>query len=123
LPNRSKFLSLLALGLFFLSALPAAHGPGFRSRTQLEEHFAKHGAEFGQVSPEQYLSLAQALRDSTTGADVLLSERPGGGYAKYDRKSNSFGAYDRDGTIRSFFKPNDGERYFIRQARIRNRND
>jgi len=89
----------------------------------LAEHFEKHGAEFGRISPEQYLALAQALRDAPAGHDILFSERPGGGYAKYDRKSNSFGAYDRDGTIRSFFKPNDGERYFIRQARIRNRND
>lgn len=123
MPNRSRFLAFLALGLFFLVTLPAAQGPGFRSRTQLEEHFAKHGAEFGQISRDQYLALAQVLRDSPQGRDTLLSERPGGGFAKYDRKSNSFGAYDRDGTIRSFFKPNDGERYFIRQARIRNRNE
>jgi len=102
---------------------PAAQGQGFRSPQQLAEHFEKHGAEFGRVSPEQYLHLAQALRDAPEGGDILLSRRPGGGYAKYDRKRSYFGAYDRDGTIRSFFKPNDGERYFIRQARIRNRND
>lgn len=103
--------------------MPGASGPGFRSRSYQAEHFAKHGAEFGHISPEQYLGLAQQLRDAPAGRDILRSERPGGGFAKYDRGSNSFGAYDRDGTIRSFFKPNDGERYFVRQSQNRNRND
>ncbi len=118
--NRSSFLFLT---LFFLAAwaLPAS-GLGFRTRASLSEHFDKHGQEFGHITAEQYLHLAQELRDAPVGHDILRSERPGG-YAKYDRKTNSFGAYDLNGTIRTFFKPNDGERYFVRQARIRNRND
>ncbi|MDQ6700895.1 MAG: hypothetical protein M3Z36_12015 [Acidobacteriota bacterium] len=120
--NRSRVL-LFTLLFAFVWAVPAASGPGFRSRSYLEEHFQKHGAEFGQISVEQYLTLAQGLRDAPLGGDILRSDRSGGGYAKYDRISNSFGAYDQDGTIRSFFKPNDGERYFVRQARIRKGND
>ncbi len=123
MPNRSRGFLLSLLLVLTWVVLPAAQGQGFRSPQQLAEHFAKHGAEFGRVSPEHYLHMAQALRDAPESRDILISRRSGGGYAKYDRKQNSFGAYDRDGIIRSFFKPNDGERYFIRQARIRKRND
>jgi len=107
--------------LLLARAVPAvASGPGFRSPEHLREHYEKHGAEFGHVSAEQYLRLAQGLRDAPPGRDILISERPAG-FAKYDRNSNFFGAYDRNGTVRTFFKPNDGERYFRRQARIRDR--
>lgn len=30
-------------------------GPGVPSRAQLDEHFAKHGAEFGRTSEQDYL--------------------------------------------------------------------
>ena len=92
------------------------NAPGFRSRERLEEHYAKHGREFGNISIEEYLALAQRLRDAAPGGDVLELRRPAG-CARFDRASGAFGAYDDDGTIRTFFKPRDGESYFRRQAR------
>ncbi|MDQ6611509.1 MAG: hypothetical protein M3Y64_03670 [Gemmatimonadota bacterium] len=90
---------------------------GFENRTRLHEHFAKHGGEFGGVSEAQYLAMAQALRDEEAGGDVLEIVRPADGVvSRFDRRSGAFLAFDRDGTIRTFFKPNDGERYFRRQA-------
>ncbi|MDQ6679043.1 MAG: hypothetical protein M3Z09_17300 [Acidobacteriota bacterium] len=121
MPNKSRFFRVL---LPFLLAWTVLAGvAGFRSRGVLLEHFEKHGAEFGRITPEQYLHLAQALRDAPVGGTILQSSRPGGGFAKYDRGSNAFGAYDADGTVRTFFRPNDGERYFLRQQRNRNRYD
>ena len=32
------------------------------------------------------------------------------------RQTGAFVAFNRNGTIRTFFKPNDGERYYRRQA-------
>ncbi len=92
-------------------------GIGFRTRRNLEEHFSKHGAEFAGTSMEQYLQLAQALRDAPAGGDIEEIVRPGDGVvSRFDRKSGAFMAFDRDGTIRTFFHPNDGESYFRRQA-------
>jgi pyocin large subunit-like protein len=42
--------------------------------------------------------------------------KPHGIVTRFDRRSGAFGAYNHDRTIRTFFKPNDGERYFRRQA-------
>ena len=89
---------------------------GFRSRNQLDEHFAKHGTEFGNISEQEYLRAAQELRDRTIGGEVLEIVRDDGTVSRFDRSSGAFLAFDRDGTIRTFFKPNDGERYFRRQA-------
>ena len=113
-PLRRLLPALLALAF---AVLAVAGGPGFRSKLLLDEHFEKHGREFGAITEEQYLRLAQQLRDTHPGNDVLQSRRPDGGVSKFDRKRGYFGAYDADGTIRTFFVPADGVRYFERQAR------
>jgi pyocin large subunit-like protein len=89
---------------------------GFRSRHYLDEHFAKHGSEFRGMTKAQYLLAAQTLRDSPVGGDVEEIVRSDGTASRFDKASGSFIAFNRDGTIRTFFKPNDGERYFRRQA-------
>ncbi len=91
---------------------------GFRSTARLVEHYEKHGREFGAVSQAQYLQLAQQLRDAPVGGDIVEVVRQSDGViSRFDRASGAFLAADPDGTIRTFFKPNDGEAYFRRQAR------
>lgn len=109
------------IALLFIALLVAASGPGFRTRAQLDEHYAKHGSEFGRVSEQEYLRLAQDLRDAPAppGGSILEARRPDGEFSRFDRRHGYFGAYNPDGTIRTFFVPNDGERYFMRQARRR----
>lgn len=90
---------------------------GFASRQRLQEHFEKHGAEFGKITINNYLALAQTLRDKPSGPDVLEVTRADGVISRFDRRSGAFVAFNSDRTIRTFFKPNDGEAYFTRQAR------
>ena len=112
--------TLRVLALWMLSALLAvASGPGFRSRAQLDEHFEKHGSEFGNITKAQYLALAQDLRDAPAGGPVLETVREDGVISRFDRRHGYFGAFNPDRTIRTFFVPADGERYFRRQARRR----
>jgi pyocin large subunit-like protein len=103
--------------LLLLAALLSASGPAFRSRALLDEHYQKHGAEFGRISQEQYLELAQELRDAPLGVTILEASERNGEFSRFDKRHGYFGAYNRDRTIRTFFVPNDGERYFWRQAR------
>jgi len=112
--HASRLVSLLLFGLLLF-----ASGPGFRSREQLDEHYAKHGSEFGAISKAEYLRLAQELRDAPPGGPILESRRPDGEFSRFDRRHGYFGAYNRNGTIRTFFIPNNGERYFRRQAQRR----
>lgn len=101
------------------SPAPSERGFGsdiaFRSPEQLHEHFSKHGREFHAADEAAYLALAQALRDAAPGGDVLERVRGDGVVCRFDRRSGAFIAFDADGTIRTFFRPVEGERYFWRQ--------
>ena len=112
-PARSRLVLLWLLSALLL----AASGPGFRSKSQFDEHYRKHGAEFAGISQQEYLRLAQALRDAPVGGSILQAARPDGGFTRFDKSKGYFGAYNRDRTIRTFFIPNAGERYFHRQAK------
>jgi pyocin large subunit-like protein len=89
---------------------------GFRSPAKLHQHFEKHGQEFGDVTEAEYLSMAQDLRDAPLSKRILEAEQVGGTVSRFDRSTGAFMAFDRDLTIRTFFRPNDGEHYFRRAA-------
>ena len=111
-------MKLLA-GLFFAALLLIASGPGFRGHRLLDEHYGKHGPEFGSITKQEYLRLAQDLRDAPPGGAILQFVREDGVITRFDQRRGHFGAYNPDRTIRTFFIPNDGERYFRRQSRGR----
>ena len=130
LDARSFFFSLALSALLLLSsschrAPPApSHSTvvssaraniGFASRDRLQEHYQKHGAEFGGITIEEYLRRAQSLRDRPVGGEVLEAVRRDGVATRFDRSTGAFIAFNADGTIRTFFKPNAGETYFKRQ--------
>jgi pyocin large subunit-like protein len=106
----------ITIAVLLGALLLAASGPGFRSRRLFDEHYAKHGGEFGNISQQEYLARAQALRDAPAGGSILQAVTPDGIISRFERKSGAFGAYNPDRTIRTFFIPNAGERYFHRQA-------
>lgn len=89
---------------------------GFANSRRLDEHYAKHGAEFGNISKQDYLRQAQALRDAPVGGPILEVVRADGVRTRFDRRSGAFLAFNANGVIRTYFRPNDGERYFRRQA-------
>jgi pyocin large subunit-like protein len=89
---------------------------GFADPRRLDQHYQKHGAEFGPLTKLDYLHQAQLLRDARVGDPVLQTVRPDGVVTRFDRQTGAFIAFNPSGTIRTFFKPNDGERYYRRQA-------
>jgi pyocin large subunit-like protein len=117
LPSRGARRSSFFAAWLLSALLVWAAGPGFRSKSQFDEHYKKHGSEFGAISQQEYLRLAQELRDAPPGRDILIASRPDGEFTKFDRRTGYFGAYNAGGTIRTFFIPRDGERYFRRQAK------
>ena len=99
---------------------PAAYGhrgaSGFANSQRLDEHYEKHGVEFGRITKQDYLRLALTLRDAPAGGAILETIRHDGVRTRFDRQTGTFLAFNPNGVIRTFFKPNDGERYYRRQA-------
>jgi len=90
---------------------------GFRTRQAFEEHYRKHAREFGpDVTADDYLRRAKALRDAPAGGPILETRRTDGVTTRFDRRSGDFVAFNPDATLRTFFRPSDGEAYFRRQA-------
>lgn len=90
---------------------------GFASRQKFLDHYDKHGSEFGSISKEEYLRQAQELRDRAAENGVLEVLRSDGVVTRFDKKTGAFLAFNDDLTIRTYFKPNDGEAYFHRQSK------
>ena len=117
--KRSGFIAVVSTILALLGPVTLdAGGRGFRNDHYLDEHFAKHGKEFGAISRQEYLRMAQSLRDAKPGSDVLESRRSDGDVARFDKRTGWFVVFDANGTIRTFFIPNAGVRYFRRQSQI-----
>jgi len=91
-------------------------GVGFGDQRRLDEHYEKHGAAFGRITRQDYLHQAQLLRDAKAGDPILETVRSDGVVTRFDRQTGAFIAFNSNGVIRTFFKPNDGERYYRRQA-------
>ena len=108
--------ALAGFVLALAAALAFAGGPGFLTQHLLDDHFARYGRQFGAITVQQYLHMAQQLRDAPPGRSILVSQRRDGG-AKFDTKRGWFVAYNGDGTLRTFFMPKDGAKYFARQAK------
>ncbi|MBI3635314.1 MAG: hypothetical protein HY216_03710 [Candidatus Rokubacteria bacterium] len=70
------------------------------------EKFAKHGAEFGVATPDEYLQLADTflggpLNPGTTWECV----RENGDHLRYNTETEEFGVLRPDGVIKTYFKP------------------
>jgi hypothetical protein len=87
---------------------------GFRTSAKFDSHYKKHGAEFGSITKAQYLSMAQDLRDAPLSKTVIEARQQRGNWARFDRSTGSFLAFEDDLVILTFFRPDDGEAYFKR---------
>ena len=96
---------------------PFSEGTQFRNNDRFEEHYQKHvidQQEFGDITREEYMTLAQALVD-TPGPNVQSKQNSDGDTLYYDAETNSFAVVSPDGFIRTFFKPGAGQSYYDRQ--------
>lgn len=85
----------------------------FRNEKYLVEHFEKHGSEFGYVTKEEYE--AGANRVIASEEALHKTEAEDGDYIYYLESSNEIVFLSVDGNIRTYFKPQDGIKYYERQ--------
>lgn len=84
----------------------------FRYQDLYDQHYEKHGDEFGNITKEEYLKIAN---DLFTSDEALRKTESDGDLLFYDVASNTFGVLSEDGYIRTCFKPDDGIAYWNRQ--------
>jgi hypothetical protein len=80
----------------------------------LSDHFARHGRDFKAKNADDYARMAWEFRQRAKAGGLLIKVDSEGVERIYDPKSGAFGAYNRNGTTKTFFKPNSRD-YFDRQ--------
>ncbi len=87
----------------------------FRSQKLFDDHYKKHGSEFGDITQEEYLRLANELLNSDSETVLHKTEAEDGDDVFFDTETGYFLVLSTDGYIRTFFIPNDGIKYYERQ--------
>jgi len=87
---------------------------GFATKTLLDNHFVKHGAEFGYKNADDYLKGAEDFFAKESD-DIYQYSRKNGDIVRYDKVNNIFGVAQADGVIRTMFKPSKGMDYFMNE--------
>jgi len=84
------------------------------SARTLQDHFDRHGADFGARDPDDYAAQAWRflVRAKAVGLPAKIDED--GVLRVFDAQSGAFAAYNRDGTTKTYFKPG-RRRYFADQ--------
>ena len=87
----------------------------FASQEKFDQHYQKHGREFGGISQNEYLQKANDLIVSAAATVKTKEEKTDGDTCYYDTATNEFLVLTKKGVIRTFFHPDDGIDYFNRQ--------
>ena len=78
----------------------------------LQDHFDRHGRDFGARDPEDYARSAWLFFQRAKKEGLPAKRDLDGILRIYDPATRAFGAYNRDGTTRTYFKP--GRRDYFR---------
>ena len=89
----------------------------FRSKKLLDQHFEKHGGEFGDdfgyKTAQEY---EKGASDVINSEDALhKTEKEDGDYVYYIEATNEFVVLSQDGYIRTYFRPDSGKKYYDKQ--------
>lgn len=75
------------------------------SMRSLQDHFERHGRDFGAKDADDYAKRAWLFLQRARSEGLPAKRDSDGVLRVYDPATRSFGAYNRDGTTRTYFKP------------------
>jgi len=98
--------SIRALGNGAEAAAEVAKGAStWGDPRTLARHFREHGADFGAKSADDYATQVSQFFGRSQAESLPTKVDADGVIRVYDPKTNTFGAFNSDGTTKTFFKP------------------
>ncbi len=88
-----------------VAAEVAKRAPNWGDPNTLARHFREHGADFGAKSADDYATQASQLLRRSQAENLPTKVDADGVIRVYDPKTNTFGAFNSDGTTKTLFKP------------------
>ncbi|EJM15810.1 hemagluttinin repeat protein, partial [Pseudomonas sp. GM18] len=80
-------------------------GAKFADQAKLDDHFARHGSDFGAKNTLEYQAQADKFLTASKPAGVLEKARPNGDIVRYNPGTDEFGVVSSGGSIRTYYKP------------------
>ena len=80
----------------------------------LRDHFERHGRDFAAKDADGYARMAAEFLDRAKAEGLPAKVDEAGTIRVFDPRTGGFGAYNSDGTTKTFFKPGSNG-YFDRQ--------
>jgi hypothetical protein len=80
----------------------------------LPDHFARHGGDFAAKSQDDYAAQAWRFRERAAAERLPMKLDTDGTVRLFDPKTRAFAAFNRDGTTKTYFRP-DNPSYWQRQ--------
>jgi hypothetical protein len=103
-PHRSFWQRVKA---FFGFGSTTAAGVSMWGRPEtLQDHFARHGGDYGATTPEEYVDQSQELlmRAAAGEAGIKMKVADDGVIRVIDTQTGAFGSYNLNGTTKTFFR-------------------
>ncbi len=92
-------------GIQKIVATKGGTGARFADQAKLDDHFNRHGADFGATSSAQYQQMADNFLTGPRGTNTLELVRPNGDVVRYDPTTDAFGVVSSNGTVRTYYVP------------------
>lgn len=86
-------------------AKATGNGAKFADQAKLDDHFARHGGDFGAKNTLEYQAQADKFLTASKPAGVLEKARPNGDIVRYNPGTDEFGVVSSGGSIRTYYKP------------------
>jgi hypothetical protein len=80
-------------------------GAKFGDQAKLDDHFQRHGGDFGAKTPAEYQEQADRFLTGSKEPGVLEKARANGDVIRYNPSTDEFGVVSKNGAIRTYYKP------------------
>ena len=77
----------------------------FADQNKLQDHYKRHGKDFGARSPAEYEAQADRFLNGSMRQRTLEKVRPNGDIVRYNPSTQEFGVVRPDSTIRTYYRP------------------
>ena len=104
-PGTVKGLPATGLSESGKGAKATGSGAKFADQAKLDDHFARHGSDFGAKNTLEYQAQADKFLTASKPAGVLEKARTNGDIVRYNPSTDEFGVVSSGGSIRTYYKP------------------
>ena len=104
--NASRAAAVAPESSALTKALLVSPAHSWGNPATLADHFARHGADFGASTAQDYADQAWRFLQRSQPDQLPVKIDSDGVIRAYDPTTNEFGAFNPDGTTRTYFAPN-----------------